>query len=284
MKLSIITDEFTQDLDTAIAFAHAYQLQGLELRTLENRPLEDFSASEMRAIYHHTKEEGLEIANLASSFYKCRYEDRQDEIEKLKRLLEAADILNCSILRGFAFFADPSLSDAHFIEAFEPVIALLKDAGKTLLLEADPSVTTTNHGQLCRLLELLNSPQLGAIYDPGNDIYDPQGEIPYPDGWRMIQPYVKHVHIKDAVMTPGGPECVRIGDGLVDYIGLCKALKVSGYAGYLSLETHYRKGQGVISEEAMRLPGGASFSDGGLSAAAESAEALKRLWEVSDAL
>lgn len=72
---------------------------------------------------------------------------------------------------------------------------------------------------------------------------------------------------------------MRIGSGLVDYAGICQALTRCGYAGYLSLETHYRKGQ-AISEELMRLPGGNEFSEGGLEAAAESMEALQHLLAV----
>lgn len=282
MKLSIITDEMTQDLEAAIRFAKAYHLQGLELRTVENQPLEALSAHRLREMRKMLDEEGLEVSNIAGSFFKCEYAIARaglfrEETDKLKRLLEAADILGCRTIRGFAFFQNKNLTSAQIKEAFQEPLELLKKADKKLLLESDPSVYTTNHSQLRRLLDEIASPQLGAIYDPGNDIYDPEKETPYPDGWHQIEPYVGHIHIKDAVIGPNGPECVCIGTGLVDYEGICEMLAASGYAGYLSLETHYRKGRAAISEAMMRLPGGSAFSDGGLEAAAESAEALQAL-------
>ena len=160
---------------------------------------------------------------------------------------------------------------------YQIIEMLLKDAGKQLLLESDPSVMTTNHRALRHLLDTINQPEwIGAIFDPGNDIYDPQGETPYPDGFLQIQPYVKHIHIKDAVLTPEGPTCVCIGTGQVDYAGILDALLASGYNGYLSLENHYRKGR-TIDEAQMKRPGGADFSDGGAEAAAESMAALQRM-------
>lgn len=277
IQLSIITDEMTQDLSAAIRFAKAYHLQGLELRTVDNQPLEALSLQRLKELRQMMDAEGLSVCNLAGSFFKCTYDNRAGEMDKLKRLLQAADVLGADTIRGFAFFQEEGLQKEQIKEAFEEPISLLKASGKMLLLEADPSVYTTNHWQLRELLDYMNSPQLGAIYDPGNDIYDPEHETPYPDGWQQIAPYVKHIHIKDAVIGPNGPECVCIGTGLVDYAGICTMLSASGYAGYLSLETHYRKGQDAISEEMMRLPGGADFSAGGLEAAAESALALQDL-------
>ncbi|MCI8632668.1 MAG: sugar phosphate isomerase/epimerase [Lachnospiraceae bacterium] len=279
MKLSIITDEITQDLSAAIRFAKAYHLQGVELRTVDNQPLEAFSEQRLKQMHAKLRQADLEVSNIAGSFYKCTYEQREAELDKLKRLMEAAHILGCSTIRGFAFFQEAHLCAEQIKEAFEVPVKLLEKEGMRLLLEADPSVFTTNHRQLRELLDFLHSPQLGAIYDPGNDIYDPQGECPYPQGWEAVAPYVAHIHIKDAVMGPEGPQCVRIGSGLVDYAGICQALTRCGYAGYLSLETHYRKGQ-AISEELMRLPGGNEFSEGGLEAAAESMEALQHLLAV----
>ena len=85
MKLSIITDEMTQDLGEAIRFAQTFHLNGLELRTIDGQPLEALSEKRLAEIRHICHEEGLEICNLASSFFKCSYsqDQREKEIEKL---------------------------------------------------------------------------------------------------------------------------------------------------------------------------------------------------------
>ncbi len=278
MRLAYITDEATQDLREAAAFARAQGMAGVELRSVEDVPIDQIPPRRLREYRALLDGEGLTACDLASSFYKCALRAAGSELDKLKRLCDGADILGCETIRGFAFFAEgvPQVTEA-VVDAFGPAREILKDRGKRLLLEADPSVNTPNHASLGALLGRLNAPEFGAIYDPGNDLYDPGRERPYPEGYLAVKPWLAHVHIKDAwINAAGEPECVKIGTGWVDYPGLLRALLADGYDGWLSLETHYRAGAS-ISEALMRQPGGAAFSQGGLAATAESAAALRSL-------
>lgn len=288
MKLSFITDEVTQDFEEAVAFAKEQGAEAVELRSVQDTPIDRIAPDTLRAWKKRLDEVGLVVCNLASSFYKCRIEEAGEEMDKLRRLCDAADILGCGTIRGFAFLASengPAFdgsgtenSAALKIKTlFSEPAALLRKRGKRLLLEADPGVNTTNHHALASLLAALQMPEIGAIYDPGNDIYDPFGEIPYPDGYKAVRPYLSHVHIKDAVLDEEGkPMCVRVGTGRVDYPALLKALTQDGYEGYLSMETHYRV-QNKLTEEQMLHPQGSGFSQGGREATAESMEALKKM-------
>ena len=198
------------------------------------------------------------------------------ELAKLERLCAAADILGCAFIRGFAFFApeEGPLPAETLAPYFERPVRLLEQRGKTLLLEADPSVNTSNHAALARLVTAIGSPRVRAIFDPGNCLYDPLGETPYPDGYEAIRPFFAHVHIKDAVRAVPESYCVKVGTGQVGYPALLRRLAADGYAGWLSMETHYRL-DSHLTEEQMRLPGGAGFSAGGAAATAESVAALK---------
>lgn len=281
IKLAFITDEATQDLKEAIVFAKEYGMEGVELRSVEDTPIDRIPAEKLKMYKQWLDEAGLQVCNLASSFFKCLPHEASGELEKLRRLCDAADILECDTIRGFVFFAGekgPEVTD-EMVELFTPAVNLLKERGKQLLIEADPSVNTTNHASVADFLKRLNADVVGAIYDPGNDIYDLYREVPYPNGYEAVKPYIRHVHIKDAVRNERDePECVCIGTGWVDYPGLIKALHRDGYTGWMSLETHYRVGT-AISEELMTRPGGAAFSEGGLGATAESAVALRKLME-----
>lgn len=281
IKFAFITDEATQDLMEAIAFAKEHGMEGVELRSIADTPIDRIDGETLREYRQWLDDAGLEVCNLASSFFKCAPDQAEAEYDKLVRLCDAADILGCDTIRGFVFFADeqgPRITD-EMVALFAPAVEILKERGKTLLLEADPSVNTTNHAAVADFLKRLNSDAVGAIFDPGNDIYDLYREVPYPDGYEAVKPWIRHVHIKDAVRNEQDePECVRIGTGWVDYPGLLKALSRDGYEGWLSLETHYRVGT-VISEELMARPGGAAFSAGGMGATAESAAALRKLME-----
>ncbi len=284
MKRSFLTDEATQDFSAALDFAERFGFDGVELRSVENVPIDRIPLDTARAYKKALDARGLAVSDLASSFFKCSLDDREavaENLRKLRRLCDLAELFGCPYIRGFAFFKGPGerLEDrmGEIAEQFREPLRLLGSRGLTLLLESDPSVYTTNHQLLARLLDALDSPAAGAIFDPGNDIFDERGEVPYPDGYGYIRKYIRHVHIKDAVKNAAGePECVKVGAGLVRYPELLAALKADGYQGYCSLETHYRLGA-RISEELMRLPQGSGFSDGGMAATGESALALEQL-------
>lgn len=279
VKLSFITDEATQDLKEAIALAQEHGMSGVELRSVENTPIDQIPMERLKEYKQWLDAAGLKVCNLASSFFKCLPREAGGEIDKLRRLCDAADILECRTIRGFVFFADengPEVTD-EMVTLFTPAVDMLQARGKQLLIEADPSVNTTNHAAVAAFLERLNSHAVGAIYDPGNDIFDPGREVPYPDGYEAVKKWVRHVHIKDAIRDENGaPRCVCVGTGWVDYPGLVRALCRDGYDGWMSLETHYRV-NAAISDALMARPGGTAFSEGGMGATVESAEALRAI-------
>lgn len=90
---------------------------------------------------------------------------------------------------------------------------------------------------LREFLETLNHPALGVNFDPANMILygkgDPVAAV------RTLGPWIRHVHIKDAVHAkqPGtwGTE-VPWGEGEVRTTAFLNALKDAGFAGVLAIE------------------------------------------------
>ena len=162
MKISFITDEVTQSFDEAVRFARQNGLAGLELRSVEDTAIDMLPAETLRTWRRRLDAEGLTVCGLAGSFYKCAPEPDavEAELAKLERLCAAADILGCAFTRGFAFFApeEGPLPAETLAPYFERPVRLLEQRGKTLLLEADPSVNTSNHAALARLVEAIGSP------------------------------------------------------------------------------------------------------------------------------
>lgn len=83
--------------------------------------------------------------------------------------------------------------------------------------------------ELRRFLEELNHPALAVNFDPANMIlYDKGNPI---EALQTLSPWIKHVHIKDAIrtQTPGtwGPE-VPWGSGQVGGEKFLKTLKKIG--------------------------------------------------------
>jgi L-ribulose-5-phosphate 3-epimerase len=92
-------------------------------------------------------------------------------------------------------------------------------------------------GELRDFLEKLRHPALGVNFDPANMILYGKGNPV--DAVGVLGPWIKHVHIKDAIKTktPGtwGSEVVW-GAGEVDAGKFLNALKSAGFTGALAVE------------------------------------------------
>lgn len=86
--------------------------------------------------------------------------------------------------------------------------------------------------------------KIGVIYDPGNMVYE--GYEQYQMGLEMLGKYVAHVHVKNSRWEVVGadrygavtwkPTFAAMKNGCVDFEALLKALKATGYNGWLSFE------------------------------------------------
>lgn len=280
-QLSVITDEVSQDLETAVSFAREFGLSAVELRSVYERGPFAYTREDLGKIKALVKAAGLTVCCISAPFFKCDLEDKGEierHIEGLKYCMEYSHDLGCGLIRGFSFWAKGPLEgkEEAIAEQFQRPIELLKDAGMRLALEFDPSVYACNSEKLARLLSIIDSPQVAALWDPGNELYAPVPLQPYPYGYELLKSRIAHIHLKDAVRDGKETISAAMCRGQVDYEGQFRALAEDGYEGYLSLETHHRL-QKSISEELLQLPGGSEFSDGGLEASRESMQYLLEL-------
>jgi len=151
---------------------------------------------------------------------------------------EAVDItarLSVPYLSMHAGFVD--LSQAGYARKFYERVGQLADKAQRsnvmLLLETGQE----SADELVEFLEILDHPAVGVNFDPANVILYDKGDPA--EALRVLAPWIKHVHIKDAVRTrePGtwGTE-VPWGQGQVGGNGFLRVLKEVGFAGALAVE------------------------------------------------
>jgi len=276
-KLSLITDEVSQNLREAADFALRNGISGLELRSINGRGPFAWTQEDIGEVDRVLRETGLVVSCLALPFFKCsmdKDEEVAEHIEGLKSAMKLAERWNVKLLRGFTFWKD-SGSWEGALEKYRAILQLLEGTEYTLVLETEPSVYTANASLLAKFLKELDSPRVKALWDPGNLPFDEDGEQPYPDGYALLRGQIAHMHLKDAVGCGDDAKAVCLGTGLVDFPGQIKALREDGYDGFMSLETHYRL-EVQLTEEQLKLPGGAAFSQGGMAASQECMDALKK--------
>ena len=259
--LSVITDEISQDPIVAMDLAVAHGLDGIELRSAWDTPVELLPQEKQLLLLDEAKARGLKISAIASSFMKEDWD--KDDRAKFDRIVKACHFFETNTFRGFSFWASESYSDEAFAAYLSTYDEVLVQEGLQLMLENDPSVNLSTGFDLARFFSKHNFRKIGILWDPGNDIYTCGNAVtPYPDEYLQVRPFARHVHVKDAVHENGEGKGVALGDGWMDFEGQFKALAEDGYHGWVTLEPHFRL-EGQLDEELLKRPGGAAFSEGG---------------------
>ncbi len=267
-RMAVISDEVSQDPRRIVAFAKAFGLSAIEIRSLWDGPPQALTRDRIHELKHILDDAGLKTCSIASPFLKCDFNDGvqfQAHLEILRKCLDLANALETDFIRGFTFWRKEELARdiAPLLDGFQEVIPILEGTGKFLLIENEASTNTATGKETADFLRRIDHSQIRGIWDPANGIYSPAPEKPFPNGYQWIKAWAPHVHVKDAVKPAGQePRCVPIGEGEVDWPGQFKALLEDGYTGYLSLETHWRAAERLSNEE-LELPGGMKFSEGG---------------------
>jgi sugar phosphate isomerase/epimerase len=268
-KLSILTDEVSQDLAEVIRFAKEFQLPGIEVRSLNGKAFKDLAPADHREIRQRCDDAGLKISGVATPVFKCDLDSPEQiaaHVELFRRSVEAAQILGCEVVRVFAFLrrshpataADLERAASHFPKLLEvvkgtPAIVGIENEGSCVVATGSETKEFLRH--------LPKSPQLGVVWDPCNVIYLDDVPDPVHHEYPLIADRVVHFHVKDAKRngTKAAQTCVEVGKGDVDFPAQLSALKENGYHGWVTLETHWR-GETKLDDDVQHLPAGYSFS------------------------
>jgi L-ribulose-5-phosphate 3-epimerase len=267
-KLSVINDEITQDFGrSAEIAAKEFGLNYIEIRSMWGKNILKLDAKEIAEARTILEKNKLRVSSIASPVFKVdwpgaptsKFSPKRDQFgadftfeqqdELLDRSLELARVFQVDRIRIFDFWRleDPK----PYREAMDKtLIEAAKRAGKrgiTLLLENEPACNTATGEEAARTLAAVRLPTFKLNWDPGNAAS--RGEIAYPEGYsKLPKDRIGYIHCKDVVReTDGKYGWMKMGAGLIDYVGQYKALKRDGYRGTVSLETHWR-GAGTPEE------------------------------------
>lgn len=268
MKLAVFTDEVSQDLDKALALATRYRADAVELRSVWNTPVAQLTDEQVARIRTALDKANLQCAALASPVFKCELDDEAaiaEHLQYLRNCVAIARKLDTRIIRIFTFWKrGPSAPVWEQIKAkFQPAVPIAEEAGMILGLENEAATYVATAAEAKRFLEEMASPAIKLVWDPCNEVFAEEGITPFPDAYKLVAPYLIHVHVKDATRDPktNEPRVVCVGEGIVDWKGQLRTLLSKNYQGYVSLETHWRPQ--ALTEEQMNLPGGEAFSESG---------------------
>lgn len=219
MKIFAFADEADPRIDGQIAAMVRNGLQGLEIRGVDGTNVSDISLEKAKEVRRKLDDAGLVCWSVGSPLGKIHIEDSfSSHLEKLRHTLDIAAVLGAGNIRLFSFYlpqgSDPADYREEVLTRLHCFVDAARGSGITLCHENEKGI----YGDTAsRCLDIHRSvPELKAVFDPANFIQCGQetGQT-----WEMLQPYVRYLHIKDALadghVVPAGkgigkvPELVR---------------------------------------------------------------------------
>ncbi len=254
-KLGVITDEVTQDLEKALAWAKGYRLEWVELRNVWGKYITEFTPDEVNRAKDLLAKYGLRVSVLDSAYFKTTLpgttskfaagqgdfaaNEHEPQEALLERVFARAKDFGTDKVRIFSFWRvdDPESVFERVAKELDRTAEIAKREGIRLLLENEFACNVATGAESAAMLNAVKAPSLGLNWDPGNAYA--AGELkPFPDGYAPLdKKRLWHMHLKDVEGT--GTNWRPIGRGQIDYVGQFRAILKDGFSGTMSLETHY---------------------------------------------
>ena len=234
MKLSFSTKGWhDNDFDGFCDIAKDLKFSGIELHNIHNRlftdkdgAFHDYAAAKtLRKLY----EMKLQIPCIDTVCNLADTANRENSIKEINACLEIAGNLHIPYVRVKAY-GDENYDFVYGIIA--EVLPTCEQKGIVLLIETSGIFCDTS--KLRDMLDSFASDNLAALWDMHSPYFikneDPETTI------KNLGAYIKHVHIKDAVMNDDGIEYCIIGEGKLPISEMMLGLRSVNFDGFISLE------------------------------------------------
>ena len=185
---------------------------------------------------------------------------RRDDIRQFRDCIDIASLIGARVIRVYAGSFKPGEGDRD--RKWQLLVASLKElgdhaaaAGVRLCAENHFNTMALSARETAELVAAVDSPGVAALYDQANFTFTHQED--YPEAVRLQAGAIGHVHVKDLVFidpekafvaqevtnvasTERAVRSRAVGDGILDWKSILRALIATGYDGALSLEYEYR--------------------------------------------
>jgi sugar phosphate isomerase/epimerase len=243
IRLSAFADEISPDLDEQIAVLHEEAIHLVELRSVWDTNVLDLTDDQVARIMDRFGEEDISVSVIGSPLGKVPVDvPLADELRRLERAIGLARRFGTTMIRIFSFYPpsdalnqEPTAYRDAVMERLSRMAGLAEGSGVMLVHENDTGLYGDTVERCLDVLQTVRSSSLEAAFDPANFIVS--GEVPYPDAYDALSPWLAHVHVKDA--RPDRT-VVAAGEGDARWPDLLDRMRSDAYDGIFSLEPHLR--------------------------------------------
>ena len=199
IQIYAFADEASGCIDKQIAAMKRNGLQGLEIRNVDGVNVSDITLEKAKEVHEKMEAAGLKVWSIGSPLGKIGIgDDFEAHMKKFRHTLEVAKVLECKNIRMFSFYLpgdkEPESFKGEVISRLQQMVEAAKDSGIDLCHENEKGI----YGDVAkRCLEIHQAvPELKGIFDPANFIQCGQDTL---EAWELLHPYIKYLHIKDAL-------------------------------------------------------------------------------------
>jgi sugar phosphate isomerase/epimerase len=237
--LTGFADEISPELEGQLETLGEESIGYMELRSVWNTNVLDLSDDELDRVKSAAAQRDIGISSIGSPIGKVAVtEPFGPHLERFRRALHAADVMEAPYLRVFSFFIPEGQEPDHYREEVLDRMGIMageaEDSGVTLLHENEKEIYGDVPSRCLDILAGVDSPALRAAWDAANFVQC--GVNPYKEGYTSLRPYIEYVHIKDALS--GSDTVVPAGEGDGQLPETISALRASSFEGFFSLEPH----------------------------------------------
>lgn len=257
-NISAITDEIGKTQADAIAFAHQYGLQWVELRHVPETKKEfafltepelkrwaaELAANKLKVSFLNTsllkftwpgmepvrppKETDEQRATRVAAEQK-RWERRKDDVASA---VAAANILGVDKIRVFTGtrVEHPETTYKQIVQVMEELAPIAEKNKVRLLIENENSQNIGTATEVKDIMSMLPSKTVGFNWDPQNALA--LKEVPWPDGYSVLpKDRMLNAQFKGKGLLDDSPE-------KLNWKAVLEAMQKDGYRGHIGLETH----------------------------------------------
>ncbi len=277
MKLGVICDGISNDLNHAVDVMDEFDLRYAELQFVDGIEVGDHTAAQIQQIASLLRDRGKPVSCLSRHIFAGMSSANRpgdalhiQHMDSLKRVIDMAHVVSSPLVRIMTQKKEQILWGNNGAEKWNvahgawdsmapmiaPAVELARSAGLTLVVETGNGTMVNSNYTARKLIDELDAKDtLKVLWDPANNCWC--HERAYPDGYDELRAgYLGHIHIKDVVVnTPRATLTVaKLGEGdLADqFQPLAEALRADKYEGVVSFESVYHPGDGNF-EHGFRL-------------------------------
>jgi len=238
--LVIPTTELGEDPEMAIELGLSWGIRNFEFKTMWQARVPNQTDAQKEYLKGVVKDYGVNVVAFSPGFglgVTATEEAAKTELEeKLPRTFEMANDFNCKRIVIFGFNKTEGVPIDFSIDKLGKAAELAKAGGFELVIEPISGNYCDSGESMVKVIEAVGSDVLRVNWDPGN--VQNSGYVAYPDEYEKCKKYVTYCHLKNWFATK--KECRMFDDGDIALKANLEQMKLDGYNGYLSIETHTR--------------------------------------------